>query len=97
MSRLGGDQPIAAEVVIGGGIEVDQPLLKQLHHGDGGEGLGDGADPEDRVLGDGRVRRDVGEPVSVEKLEASVANRSQSQANRRPAVEDPADSCLSSS
>ena len=26
MGRLGGDQPIAAEVVVGRGIEVDQPL-----------------------------------------------------------------------
>ena len=92
MGRPGGDQPIGAEVVIARGIQVDQPLLKQLHHGDGRKGLGDGADPENGVLGDGCVRRNVGEPVSVEELEAAVANHSYGQADGRPAVEDPADS-----
>jgi hypothetical protein len=52
----------------------------------------DGADPENRVLGDGCVRRNVGEPVSVEKLEASIAHHSDGQADGRPAAEDPADS-----
>ena len=49
------DQPVGAQVVVRGGIEVDQPLLPQLHHRDRREGLGDGGDPEDRVLGDGRA------------------------------------------
>jgi hypothetical protein len=39
------------------------------------EGLGDRADPEDGVLGDGCVRRDVGDPVSGEELQGSVAHR----------------------
>jgi hypothetical protein len=60
---LGEDQPVGAQVVVGGPVEVEQLLLPQLQHRDRGEGLGDGADPEDRVLGDGRVRGDVGGPV----------------------------------
>jgi hypothetical protein len=46
---LGGAQPVAAQVVVGGYVEVDQPVLSQLHHGDRGEGLGYGADPRHRV------------------------------------------------
>ena len=87
---LGGDQPVGAQVVVGGGIEVDQPLLPQLHHGDRREGLGDGGDPEHRVLGDRGVRGDVCEPVSVEELEAPVADHAHRQTDGRVAVEDPA-------
>jgi len=50
-----------------------------------------------RVLGDRCVRRDVGEPVAVEELKASVANHSHGQAGGSPAVEDLADSCPHSS
>ena len=38
------------QVVIRGGVEVDQTLLPQLHHSNGGEGLGDRADAEDRLI-----------------------------------------------
>ena len=39
----------------------------------------------------GRVRRDVGHPVAVEELEASVADHAHRQADGGPAVEDLAD------
>ena len=61
------DQLVGAQVVARGGIEVDQSSLPELHDRDRGEQLGDGGDPEDRVLGDRRVRGDVGEPVAVEE------------------------------
>ena len=91
---LRGDQPVGPQVIVGGRIEVEQPLLPQLHHGDCGEGLCDGGDPKDRVLGDGRLRRDVGEPVSVEELKGSVADHSDRQTDGGPAVEDLVDSGL---
>jgi hypothetical protein len=93
-ARLRWDQPIGTQVVIGGGIQVDQPLLPQLHHGDRRERLGDGADPKDGVLSNGRVRRDVREAVPGEELEASVADHAHRQTDRWPAVQDPADSGL---
>jgi hypothetical protein len=41
---LGGDQAVGAQVLVGGRVDVDQPLLPQLHHGNRREGLGDGGD-----------------------------------------------------
>jgi len=51
---LGRDQPDRAQVVAGGCIKVHHALLAQLHHGDGGEGLGDRADAR-RHLSSGTV------------------------------------------
>jgi hypothetical protein len=85
---LGRDQLVGAQVPVGGGIQVDGPLLPQLHHGDGREGLGDRGDPKDRVLGDRRVRRDVGQAVSVEELEVPIADHAHRQTDSGPAVED---------
>ena len=50
-----GDEPVGAQVVVGRRIEVDEPLLLQLHHRDRGEGLGKRADPENGVHGDRRA------------------------------------------
>ena len=83
-----GDQLVGAKIVVGGRIEVDEPLLPQLHYGDRGEGLGDGGDPKDGVLGDGSVRRQVREAVRVEELQRSVADHSQGETEGRMAVED---------
>jgi hypothetical protein len=74
--------------VAGGGVEIDEPLLPRLQHGDRGERLGDGGDPKDRVLGHGCVRRDVRDAVAVEPLQRPVADHPHRQAGRRPAVED---------
>jgi hypothetical protein len=71
-----GDQLIGAQVVVRGGVEVDKPLLPQLHHGYRCEGLSDGGDPKNRVLGDGCVRLDVRKPMSVEERKLSVADYS---------------------
>lgn len=90
----GRDQPVGAKVVVRGGVEIDQPLLGQLHHRDGRERLGDGGDPKDGVLGDARVRRQVGEPVSVEERERPVAHHADRQADGGPAVDELADSGL---
>jgi len=38
VTGLGRDQLVGAEVVVGGSVEVDQPLLPELHHRDGGDG-----------------------------------------------------------
>src|SRR6266511_2034960 len=59
---------------------VDDPLFPQLHHGNRGEGLGDRRDPKDRVLGSRGLRLDVGDAVSGEPLQRSVADH----AYRRP-------------
>jgi hypothetical protein len=88
---LGRDQLVGAQVVVGRGVQVDQPLLGQLQHRDGGEGLGHRADPEDRVLGDRRARGDVGQPVPGEPLQAPVADDPDGQADGRVAVQDPVD------
>jgi hypothetical protein len=66
-------------------------LLPQLQHRDRGEGLGEGADPKDRVLGDGGVGGDVGDPVVVEEREGSVADHAHGHADGRVAAEDLAD------
>jgi len=91
-AELRGDQPVGAQVVGRGRVEVDEPLLPQLHHRDRGEGLGDGGDPEDGVLGDRCVRRDVRDTVSVEEVEGSIAHHAHRQTNGRTTVEDPIDS-----
>src|SRR6266536_1492761 len=81
---------------------VDDPLFPQLHHGNRGEGLGDRRDPKDRVLGSRGLRPDVGDAVSGEPLQRSVADHAYRQTNGGPAVEDlgdlelhprPIDSC----
>src|SRR6266511_3499833 len=67
---------------------VDDPLFPQLHHGNRGEGLGDRRDPKDRVLGSWGLRPDVGDAVSGEPLQRSVADHAYRQTNGGPAVED---------
>src|SRR5579884_959088 len=84
----GRNELVCAQVVVGGGFEVDESLLPQLHHGNGGECLGDGGDAKDRVFGDGCVRRDICQPMSVKEGEASVANYSDRHAYGRPSIED---------
>jgi len=91
---LGGDQPVGAQVVVGRRIQVDQPLLGQLHHGDRRERLGDRPDPEHRVPSDGCVRRDVREAVGEEGLQGPVADHAHRQADGRVAVEDVVDAGL---
>jgi hypothetical protein len=88
---LGRDQLVGTQVVVGRGVQVDQPLLPQLQHRDRGEGLGDRGDPKHRVLGDGRARGDVGQPVAGEEFQASVADHALGQADGGPAIRDPAD------
>jgi len=87
-ARLCRYQLVAAQVVVGGRIEVDQSVLPQLHHGNRREGLGDGGDPEDRVLGDRCVRRDVRYTKAVEPGKGSVSHHPHGKAGGRPAVED---------
>jgi hypothetical protein len=62
-------------------------LLPQLHHRNCGEGLRDGADSKDRVLGHRYRRLDVRDTVSGE-LERSIANYTHRQADSRPAIQD---------
>src|SRR3712207_953451 len=50
--------------------------------------VSDGADPKKRVLGDGCARRDIGNPVSIERLERSVGDHTGRQAHGGPAVEN---------
>ena len=83
------DELVRTQVVVGRCVEVDEPLLPQLHHGDSGEGLRDRGDPEDRVLGDPRVRRDVGETLSREGRDPPVADDADREADGRMPVEDP--------
>ena len=87
-TRLGGDQPVGAQVFAGGRVEVDKSLLPKLHNGDRGDGLGDRADPEDGVLIDRRPGADIGDAVPVEPRQRSVADHPHRQASDRPAVEE---------
>jgi len=79
---------VCAQVVFGGGIQADQSLLPKLHRSNPGEGLGDGGDPKDRVLGNRCVRRDVRHTVAVEGLKRSVGHQPESQTDSRSAVEN---------
>ena len=87
-ARLRRDQPEGAKVVVRRRVEVDQPLLPQLHHRDRGEGLGDRCDAKDGVLRDRRLRRDISEAVPVEPRQGSVTDHRDGQTGARPAVED---------
>jgi hypothetical protein len=87
-ARPGRDHPVGAQVGTRGRVEVDQPLLLQLHDGDRGDGLGDRCDPEDGVLIDRRPGRDVGDAVPVEPGQGPVADHPHRQASDRPAAED---------
>ena len=78
-----GHQRVRTEVVLDRSVKVERPLLPQLHHGDRRDRLGKGADPEHRVLSDRRVGRDIGEPVPVKGLEASIADHTHGQADSR--------------
>jgi Recombinase/Recombinase zinc beta ribbon domain len=90
-ARLGGNQPVGAQVVAGGRVEVNLSLFPQLHDGDRGDGLGDRVDPEDCVLVDRRARLDVGDAVPMEPRQGSVADHPHRQAGDGPAVENPGD------
>jgi hypothetical protein len=87
-ARLGGNQPVGAQVVAGRRVEVDQSLFLQLHDGDRRHGLGDRVDPENRVLVDRRARLDVGDAVPMEPRQGSLADHPHRQAGDGPAVED---------
>src|SRR5207342_1839108 len=93
-ARLGRDQPVGPQIVVGGSIKVEQSAFPQLHDGNGGKGLGDGADPKDRVLSHRCRGLNVCEPVTREELQRSVADHTQCQADRRPAVQDPIDTAI---
>src|SRR5512133_2928577 len=84
---LRGQETEGAQIVVRWSIQVDQALLPQLHHRDCGEGLGDGADPKDRVLGHRYGRLDASDAVTG-KLERSIPNHSHRQTNSRPAIQD---------
>jgi hypothetical protein len=79
--RFSWNQAVGVQVLTCGCVEVDKPLLAQLHNCDRGERLSDRPDPEHRVLGHRRARGDVGEPVTVEELKAPVANHADRQAD----------------
>ena len=83
----GRDQPVRAQVPVRGGVEVDESLLPQLHHGDRGERLADRADPEHGFLGDRRTGREIGETVPAEEVQRSVAYHADREADGGPAVE----------
>ena len=82
-----GDQPEGAKVVVRRRVEVHQALLPQLHHRDCGEGLGDGCDAKDGVLGDRRPRCDISQAVPVEPRQVTVTDHRDGQSGRGPAVE----------
>ena len=82
------NQAVGTQVAARGCVEVDQPLLGQLQHRDRGERLGDGPDPEYRVLGHRRARGDAGEPVPVEEAEMPVADHAHCQADGGVAARD---------
>jgi hypothetical protein len=65
-TRIDGLEVVGAQVLARGSVEIDQTPLPELQHGDRRECLGDRGDPEDRVLGDRRARRDVGDAVRGE-------------------------------
>ena len=71
---LGRDQPEGSQVVVGGRVKVHQALLAQLHHGDGGECLSEGPDPEDGVLRDRFFRLGVRDAVAPEPLQGAAAD-----------------------
>jgi hypothetical protein len=91
---LGRDQPVAAQVVAGRRVKVNQSLFPQLHDGDRRDGLGERVDPEDGVLVDRHARLDVGDAVPMEPRQGSVADHAHRQAGDGPAVENPGDSGL---
>ena len=94
--RLRWDEPEGAKVVVCRRVEVQQPLLPQLHHRDCGEGLGDRSDAKDGVFGDRRLRCNIGEAVPVEPDDVSVSDHGDRQSGARPAVEDLSDRRLRS-
>ena len=85
---MGGDQPIGAQVLARGRVEVDEPVLFQLHHGDRREELRDRPDPEHGVLGDRGERPDVGQPPPGEELQGTVPDHSHRQPHRGMASQD---------
>jgi hypothetical protein len=86
--RVRWDQAECAKVVVCRRVQIHQPLLPQLHHGDCGVGLGNRSDAKDRVFRDRRLRRNIGEAVTAKPRDASVSYHRDGQAGARPAVED---------
>ena len=82
-----GHEPVRAQVLVGGRVQLDQALLPKLHHRYRGEGLRDGADPKDRVLGHWSSRPGVRDAVTGEP-ERSPANYTDRQTNSRPAIQN---------
>ena len=83
-----GNQLVRAQVVVGRGVEVDEPSFSELQNGDRGEGLGDGGDPEDGVLGDRCPGGDVGKAVCGEELQRAVPDHPEGEAHGGPSIED---------
>jgi hypothetical protein len=86
-----GNQLVRDQIVVRGSIEIKHPLLPQLHHGDRGERLRERPDAEDGVFGYRRVRRDIGESVTVEELQSTVTNDPDGETDGWMPVEDPTD------
>src|SRR5210317_259520 len=70
--RLGRYQLVGAQVVVRRSVQVNQPLLAELHNGYRRESLRDRCNPKDCVLRDRSPRLDVGEAMPVEVLKAAV-------------------------
>ena len=75
------------QIVVGGRVEIDQAPLPQLHHGDRGEGLGEGADPKDGVLRDRFLGVDIRDAVAEEPVERPATDDANSKTSGGPAVE----------
>ena len=69
-----GRQPESGEVVVCRRVEVDPAPLPQLHDRDGGDRLGERADPEHGVFGDRLSSRHVGDAVAVEPGRLAVTD-----------------------
>jgi hypothetical protein len=76
------------QIVVDVAIELELPLLDELHHGRPHEELGDRADPKERAAGvDGTLRGDVGEAVALRQQDLAVAYHRHRRAGGRDALE----------
>ncbi len=82
------DQTVRAQVVRGRGVEVDEPLLPELHDRDRRDGLRDRGDPDDGVLGDRCAGPDVGDAGTDEGVEPATLDDAHGEAHARPAGHD---------